>query len=175
MTGSASSLNARAAELRAEFDRAYAEPLRIDSAVRTELLAIRTRAQAFALRLSEIAGLYADRKVTPVPGGGAALLGVAGFRGAILPVYDLGALLGEPGGEAPRWLVVAATAPVALAFDAFDGQLRVTEEAILPQSERSGGAPHAREVVRTDAGARPILHLPSIINALRVEPSLKEE
>src|SRR5258707_13955236 len=54
----------RAAEFRLAFDRAFAEPLRIDTAVKDDLLAIRVGGQACAIRLSEITGLFADKKVT---------------------------------------------------------------------------------------------------------------
>ena len=86
----------RVAALRAGFDRGFAEPARPDLIVREGLLAIRVGQQAWAIRLSEIAGLFVDKRITPVPGGHAALLGIAGFRGAILPVYDLAIVLGHP-------------------------------------------------------------------------------
>ena len=174
----------RVLELRAAFDRSFAEPARLDVAVREEFLAIRLATQAWAIRLSEIAGLFVDKKITRVPGGHAALLGIAGFRGAILPVYDLAIVLGHPReGVAsvvatPRWLVVAAAAPVALAFDAFERQLRVRGDAILPQQTGHGLRSYAREFVRTKSFAGPIMHLPSVlevINAKRAEAAPLEE
>jgi purine-binding chemotaxis protein CheW len=83
----------RAAAMRLAFDRSFAEPLRPATEAVENLLAIRIGTQAYALRLAEVAGLFADRKVTPVPGGDAALVGIAGFRGAIVPVYGLHTLL----------------------------------------------------------------------------------
>src|SRR5882757_7001907 len=114
----------RAQELRRDFDRSFADPPRADTAAQEDLLAIRLGAQGFAMRLSEIAGLFADKKVTRVPSANSALLGIAGFRGAIVPVYDLQTLLGHSDGQTPRWLVIAAAAPVALAFTTFESQLR---------------------------------------------------
>ncbi len=154
----------RAAALRRDFDRSFAAPVHVVTAGREELLAIRLGAQRHAVRLSEIAGLHADKKITHVPGGDAALLGIVGFRGALLPVYDLAVLLGHPGAEAPRWLIVAAAAPVALAFAAFEGQLRVAREEIVPQAARTG---HAREVVRTRDFVGSIMHLPSVLDAIK--------
>src|SRR6202023_3988958 len=101
----------------------FAEPVRPDTTLKEDLLAVRIGTQLFAIRLSEITGLFAGKKVTPVPGGHPALCGIAGFRGAILPVYDLQILLGHCGTATPRWLVIAAAAPVALAFAVFEGQL----------------------------------------------------
>jgi chemotaxis signal transduction protein len=156
----------RAAELRLAFDRAYAEPARFDRTSKEDLLGVRIGAQAFAIRLSEISGLFADKKITPVPGSHAALRGIAGFRGVIVPVYDLQSLLGGAGAATARWLVIAAAAPVALAFEKFEGQLRVSRDAILPQPSLSQARSYTREFVRTQDFAGPIMHLPSILDAI---------
>ena len=160
-------LSGRAAELRREFDRAFAEPVRADTTAAEDLLGIEIGGQRFAIRLSEIAGLFAGKKVTRIPGGTAALLGIAGFRGALLPVYDLQALLGHPSTQAPRWLVIAAAAPVAFAFEAFVGQLRVARGDIAPRSAGSQAQSYAREYVRSQTFMGPILHLPSVLEAIK--------
>jgi chemotaxis signal transduction protein len=157
----------RAAELRLAFDRSFAEPARLETAPRGRLLAVRIATQAFAIRLSEISGLFADKKITPVPGGHPALCGIAGFRGAIVPVYDLRILLGHSGTATPRWIVIAAAAPVALAFATFDGQVRAARHAIVPQPSRAGVGGYAREFVRTRKFAGPIMHLPSVLEAIK--------
>jgi chemotaxis signal transduction protein len=154
----------RAAALRQEFDRSFADPPLIDVAAREDLLAIRLAAQEFAIRLSEIAGLFADKKITPVPSANPALLGITGFRGAIMPVYDLQSLLGLAAGRS-RWLVIAADAPVAFAFETFERQLRVTPHAITPQKEH-GKHSFARDFVRTDNVLRPIIGLSSVLDAI---------
>lgn len=157
----------RAAELRRDFDRAFAEPIRFDTVAKVDLLGIRVGTQAYAIRLSEIAGLFTGKKITRVPGSGAALCGIAGFRGALLPVYDLHNLLGQPTAQTPRWLVIAAGAPVALAFDAFVGQLRVSRDEIAPQATRPEMPSYAREVLRTRDFIAPILHLHSVLDAIK--------
>jgi hypothetical protein len=81
-----------------------------------------------------------------------------------LPVYSLQTLLGHAAAQTPRWLVIAAVAPVALAFDAFEGHLRAAADAILPQQSTMRGC--AREFIRTADAVRSILHLPSVIKAL---------
>jgi purine-binding chemotaxis protein CheW len=112
----------RAASLRAAFDRGFAEPAAV--AGRAEgFLAIRAGEHSRAVRLAEVAAIHADRRIVPLPSPSPSLLGLAGFRGAILPVYDLCALLGTSSPAPPRWLIVAAAAAVAFAFDAFDGHL----------------------------------------------------
>jgi len=170
MSGAAGRLARRAAELRRQFDESFANPFRYESAQMADFLAIRVGVEACALRLTEIAGLYADKTITPMPGGDAALLGIAGFRGTILPVYGLRGLLGRPADDTPRWLVVAAGVPVALGFEGFQGHLRVPRDAILPQqsAERRG---FAREYVRAQSLVRPIIDLPAVLAAINLRRS----
>jgi purine-binding chemotaxis protein CheW len=157
----------RAAELRLAFDRAFAEPMQLEPDARELVLSVRVGGQVLAIRRSEINALHVDKKITPVPGGHAGLLGIAGFRGAIVPVYDLRhLLLGHPGGELPRWLVIAAATPVALAFDAFEQQFRIPRGAIMPQAAGSQLRGYAREFVRSRKFAGPMLHVPSVLEAI---------
>lgn len=160
-------VSGRAAELRREFDRAFAEPFHVETAVKQSLLGISVAGQPYAIRLSEAAGVHADRKITPVPGSSPVLHGIAGFRGALLPVYDLHVLLGHATDDASRWLVVAAAAPVALTFTAFEGQLRASADEILPRSVSSDQQAYAREILRTPTFTGPILHLPSVLEAIK--------
>jgi chemotaxis signal transduction protein len=159
----------RAAELRIAFDRAFAEPLRLETDLREQVLAVRVGPQALAIRLCEIDALHADKKITPVPGGHPALRGIAGFRGTIVPVYDLRILLGHPGGKPPRWLVIAAAAPVALAFDAFEQRFRIPHGAIMPQSAGPQLHGYAQEFIRSRKFAGPMLHVPSVLEAISRE------
>jgi chemotaxis signal transduction protein len=178
MSAAPSHVTQRAAELRLAFDRGFAEPARRDTTIRASLLAVRVGAEGYALRLSEITGLFADKKITRVPGGDAALLGIAGFRGAILPVYSLQALLGHSATQVSRWLVIAAAAPVALAFEAFELQLSVPLDAILPAQSRAGTRSCVREFVRTPDFVGPVMHLPSVLDSIRTarpETAAKEE
>ena len=155
----------RAAELRREFDRSFAEPPSDEKSAARDLLAIRLKEQHFALQLSDIAGLFADKKITPVPGASGFLLGIAGFRGVIAPVYDLQRLLGCPAVRDPRWLVMAAHASVGFAFAAFDGQLRVSASAITPQQQQDMQG--LTSGVVQDAGLlRPIIELSRALKAI---------
>jgi chemotaxis signal transduction protein len=156
----------RAAELRREFDRNFTEPPSVGKSTSHDLLAIRLDEQHFALHLSDIAGLFADKKITPVPGASGFLLGIAGFRGAIAPVYDLQRLLGCSAVRDPRWLVIAASASVGFAFAAFDGQLRVPASAVTPQQNGdmhslTGGVVHHEGVLR------PIIELSLALKAIQ--------
>jgi chemotaxis signal transduction protein len=145
--------------LRDEFDDSFATPARQHDAEQSELLAVRAGGRAYALRLAQTSGLWPDRPVTPLPGPIAALLGVAGFGGAIVPVYDLAALLGHPVPERPRWLVLATGAPaLALAFHELDGHVRVPAGTIVTEAAEH---PHGclRGMVTLAGGTRPIIDL----------------
>jgi purine-binding chemotaxis protein CheW len=158
----------RAAALREAFDRSFAAVRPPDPPPVEDLLAIRIGAEPYALRLSEIAGLHPDRRITPLPGGVPSLRGIAAFRGVIVPVYDLAAWLGHPQEEAVRWLALAASEPIAFAFAVVDGHLRVAHDAIVPNRAGERAHRHVREFARVaEQAVCPIVHLPSIIDAVR--------
>ena len=157
----------RALELRRNFDRNFAEPPRSRETVALDLLAIRLGGEPYALHLAAVTGLFADKKLTRLPQAVSEFLGIAGFRGSVVPVYDLRVLLGCAGCAAPRWLIVAAESPVALAFDGFDGHLRLAQEGIARQERVDAARPHVRELARVDGLPRPIVDLASILAAIR--------
>ena len=93
----------------------------------------------------------------------------AGLRGALLPIYDLSQLLGYPKAANPRWLAVVAHAQVGLAFDQFDHHLRVPLRAIVAEAGADGTArrrPFVRHVVHGHGDVRPLIHLPSVLDAI---------
>ncbi len=152
-------------ELRRAFDRTFAEPLRERVEAFEDLLAIRVAGDPYVLRLAEVSGLFADRLVTPLPTPVAPLLGVAGVRGALVPIYDLGALLGYGVGGPRRWTVSLAQAPVGVAFETFEAHLRIPLDAIA--SDEAGARVHVRQVARTREGVRPVLNLPSVLDEIK--------
>lgn len=155
-------ISRQAAALRRAFDRGFAEPVRPPLAGTTDLLAIRLGEDPWAVPLSDVAGLHSGKRVTPLPGGPPSLLGIAGFRGAVVAVYDLPALVGLTPLAAPRWLLIAAQRRVAFAFAELDGHLRVEADQLLPLGPE-GGAAWARGFVRTEDQHRPLLHLPALL------------
>ena len=167
MSAGASTVMNRAVEMRRAFDRGFAEPTQLGQARTEDLLAIRIGAEACAIRLSEISGLFADKKITRVPGATAALRGIAGFRGTMLPVYDLPMLIGRGASPAPRWMVIGKAEPIALAFDGFERQLRVPPEAVMPQSARPGVQTCARNHLHTADFSGPIIDLASVFDVIR--------
>jgi chemotaxis signal transduction protein len=158
-------LQQQAAELRHAFDRSFAEAPRAGIEQFESLLSVRVGPDAYAIRLTEVSGLFAGRKITRLPDAAPGCLGIAGFRGSVVPVFDLRVLLGYPTADVPRWLVAAAGAPVALAFDAFDGHLRFPREAIA-RADAGGVRPHVREILRTAHAVLPIVHVTSILEAI---------
>ncbi|GAA0568718.1 hypothetical protein GCM10010172_61260 [Paractinoplanes ferrugineus] len=152
----------RITRLRTDFDRSFAQPQDSHDVEHVELLAVRAAGRPYALRLAQTAGLHPDRPVTPLPGPLPALLGLAGFVGAVVPVYDLAALLGHPAADRPRWLVMAAGTPLlALAFHDVDGHVRVAAEAIISEASGDGRRGVLRGMVALDGATRPIIDVPA--------------
>ncbi len=157
----------RAGLLREAFDASFAAPPRAAESAPVDFLAVRIGGDSFALRLSETAGLFADRKVMPVPTTVAEFRGVSGFRGVLVPIYDLGALLGYPPSDAGRWLVLAAGGMLAFAFDVFEGHIRVAADGITARRD-AGSARHIHEIARQGDRAWPVIDVPAAVEAIRV-------
>ena len=156
----------RVAELRRAFDRSFAETPVADMARLEDVLEISIGAKPYALRTSEVSGLFADRTVTPLPTTVPELVGLTGLRGSVLPVYDLGALLGHPLAEKPRWLVIAAGMAVGLAFGRFERHVRIRGDAIVRQDCPDTQVRHVREVVQLHDRARAIVSITSVLEAI---------
>lgn len=133
-------MSERAAQLRAAFDRAFADAPPGAPVAMRELLRVRIAGEPFALALTEIATIHVDVKIVAVPATARELLGVISVRSQIVPAYDLRAVLGLACELPPRWLVVVRGAPAAFAFDGFDGLVRTAEEPIAHSAALSRGA-----------------------------------
>jgi chemotaxis signal transduction protein len=165
MTDIASTLSDRAAELRRAFDQSFAEPIRAETRQTIDFISIRLTGDAHAIRMSEIAGLFTDVRITLCPSPIAELRGLAGFRGALTPVYDLAALLGYPPSSA-RWIVLAKGRDLALAFDAFDDHFRI-EPAAVASRQASSASRHVHEIARQADHAWPVIDIPSVVAAIK--------
>lgn len=160
-----------AAQLRHAFDQSFAQAPPPAAAATDDYLAIRLGADPHALRLAEIASLAPLDAPTPVPGPCPELLGLTGFRGRLVPVYDLRALLGHAAPALPRWRVIALAWPVALGFDDFEGHLRLPRQAVAAVQGQAQAPLHVREVLHTPeagAGVWPIVSLESVLETIRV-------
>lgn len=160
-----SPITAKVAELRRVFDQARAAPFSSGAEEQTEdLLAIRVSRDAYAIRVREISGLATDRRLiafpSPIPG----LLGVAGIRGALVPVYSLAMLLGyNAETERTRWLALCGTEePVALVFSDFEGYVRVPLTQLYAAEQKDVTRTHVQHVARTTDMVRAVVSIPLI-------------
>jgi purine-binding chemotaxis protein CheW len=161
-------LTSRTAELRRAFDRTFAEPPRSIAEDTESLLDIRVGADAYAVRVSELSGLFVDRMIVPMPSPVPELLGLAGLPVGIVPVYTLHGLLGHPPvSDPPRWLIVTGHGqPVGLAFDRLDRYLRLRPSDLSPSSTGTR-AVHIHEAARVTDGVRPVLSIASVLKAIK--------
>lgn len=163
---SAHALPGEAARLREAFDESFAREPAPPAVEQEDLLVVDVGGDEYALRCREIARLVADRPIVPTPAAMPALIGIAGVRGEIVPVFSLRSLLGYPPSAAPRWFVVAAgPQPAGLAFDRLEGHVRVARESLAPAptANREGNPRQLRVSVATARGARPVLEIGSLL------------
>ena len=154
----------RADALRRAFDDAFAVEAGAGIAQADDLLAIRLRDDPHLLRLADVGRLLRVGTLLRYPSSVPAWLGLAGVAGGVVPVYDLGVLLGYPPGDRPAWIAVCGAEPVALAFDAFDGQVRhVREDATADAPAAASGT----DVLRVAGEPRPVVDVAAVIERLR--------
>ncbi|MGH8667497.1 MAG: chemotaxis protein CheW [Burkholderiales bacterium] len=156
-----------AAVLADEFDRSFVAAPPEEIAHAEKAYALRLGDDPYAIRAGEIAGLFRDHRVVQLPSREPALLGVAGFRGRIAPVYDLAVLLGYPARPLPRWLLLAAGDELALAVTAFEGQLSLSHGDVAPPAEQWAGRSFIRGAVRANALLRPIVDTRLLVEEIR--------
>lgn len=151
--------------LREEFDQSFQIAAGAGGVEQLDFLVLRIAGDLYALRLSEVASLQANRTVVPVPSVLPELLGIAGFRGTLTPVYDLGALLGYSPGDALKWLVVAHwPTPIAFAFDRLSAHLRASTDRVSLAA--TGTNATIQGAVHDGRSAVPLLHLPSLVEGI---------
>jgi chemotaxis signal transduction protein len=166
---------ARAAALRRAFDRSFAEPPRAGTEEIEALLTLRVGGDAYAVKLADITGLVADRKIVSLPSAAPEFLGIAGLRGSTVPVWSLGALLGySTTRQVPRWVLLvgddASRQALGLAFEQFDGHLTIPRAAISgsPAAAPDAASPsYVEQTVRVADAQRGVLSISSITEAIR--------
>jgi chemotaxis signal transduction protein len=165
-----SQVSAQAVKLRNAFDRARASPVSSGAVEQIEnLLAIRVSGDAFAIRLSEISGLSTDKKIVAFPSPIPELLGLAGIRGRLVPVYSLAALLGySASADQGRWLALCgAEEPVGLAITDFEGHLRVPLAQVYTAEQKDVVSAHVTHVVRASDMVRAVVSIPLLIEIIQ--------
>jgi chemotaxis signal transduction protein len=178
MTEDRTVVPARVEALREDFDGSFArKPPSLPPS--DDLLEITIAARQYALRIGEVGGVFVDRIVAPLPTRVTGLLGISAIRGALLPVYDLAAMLAHATERGPhRWLAIAAGTFVGLAFERFEQYVRVRRGAIVPHDSRA--MRHVREFVKIGDRMTPIVSIASVLEAIRTRavesgPSLEEQ
>ena len=158
-----------AIELGRAFDAAFASPPAEKTQNEESFLVLRAGKDAHAVRVREIDGFAAARKIvalsSPIP----ELLGLAGLRGSLVPVYSLTALLGyaEPDGP-PRWFVLCGGAELlALAFADFDGYVELPRARVRAPGEGDPQRKHVREVIVEEHAVRAVVSVASLIESIR--------
>jgi purine-binding chemotaxis protein CheW len=118
------------------------------------------------VRVSEVTGLEAGRKIVPLPGSGRELLGLAGVKGLLVPIFSLAALLGVEGGALDaKWFVLCGQGPsIGLAFTALDGCVKVPRSSFGPAADAAAGG-HVGAVVTVGSQARGVLAISSFLAA----------
>jgi purine-binding chemotaxis protein CheW len=152
--------------LRAAFDAAFGRPAELPGRDGVPLLALRVAGDPVAVRVLETCGLLPARRIVPVPARRPELLGLAGIRGAAIPIYSLARLLGRGEDGPPRWIVLAAAGGddrVGLAVAAFERHLVVAAGDLRPAA---GGPAHAPELLQAEGGARPVLSVPALVRTI---------
>jgi purine-binding chemotaxis protein CheW len=162
----------KAAQLRAAFDHTFALPPSLASPEFEDLLTIRVAGDPYAIRLCDIAEIVTDRGIVPVPAVTPDLLGLAGIRGGIVPVFGLSSILGyDPDPGSPRWMILCGSEePIALAFSEFEGYLRLPRSALHADENLRTNGEHVKyvnQVARTPDGVRAVISIPLITAAIR--------
>lgn len=170
----------RLAELKRAFDASFAEPAELHDEARQSVLAIRAGEGRFAVRVEDLEGVEAVRRIVEVPAALPGLLGVAGIRGRLLAAYDLGALVGQAGKASPfdvkpggrprgaplRWLLLCGgDLGVGLVIDEIEALLRVPTAELVPVTPGSAGE-HIRGVLRLGSTIRGVIDVASVVDAV---------
>ena len=163
-------VDSKLSELRDAFDQSYAIPAAIQEAEQMEnLLSIRVAGHPYAIRVSEISGVVNNRKTVALPSRVPELLGVAGIRGGLVPVYSLAALLGySQDAGSTRWLAMCGSEePVSLAFSEFEGYLRVPLTQLCAAEQKDAARAHVKHVLRAVGMVRAVVSIPNLLEMIR--------
>lgn len=161
-------------QFRRAFDRSFAEPAVQLTQTTVRLIAIEVAGKPLAMEASQIAALAKVKRVVPLPSRIPELLGIAGIRGGMVPVFSLAALLEIESRSNPQWLALAKSdTAIALAFDALTGQVEVAASDIYPE-EVEGRIAFVRRLVRIGAEVRPLLDVFRVAEGIHKKAGLPE-
>lgn len=161
-------LDARVVELRRAFDQTFAARPAEASRGHVDLLALRVGGDPYVVFLRDVSGILRAPRIASVPGAPADVIGVAGVRGSVVPVFALASLLGQTVQEPPRWLLTCdIDEPLAFAVAAIDGYLQLPDSRLHTPADHAEERPHVSQVAETDAGIRPVINIAHIVAGIR--------
>lgn len=121
----------RAAALRKAFDESFARADPPAPAPVERLLLVRCGDRRALLPSARLAGVVSCPRLVPLPGGPRQLSGLAGVGGAVVSVYDIGAVLGvEPDAPGRMLAIAACDRKIGIAFDEIAALVDVPAEAL---------------------------------------------
>jgi chemotaxis signal transduction protein len=167
MTTIPGSAEARLADLRRDFDQVFAAPAAGQAQDEENLIAFRVGDDLYGLSVREITGVAVAGRLVALPSRSPGLVGLAGIRGAVIPVYSLAVILGYPkAGETVRWLALSGEKePLALALGDFEGYLRVpTSDLHVPDR---ASRTHVHQFARTGGVVRAIVSVASVMSSIQ--------
>lgn len=130
----------------------------------TGVLLVRTDGRMLGIRLADVAEIGDTGAVQLVPSSIAALRGVTTIRGRLVPLFHLGALIGEracPSGAPANTMVLAQVGGRWIAFEV-DGADAAPDEEILTTFLESAAGSWTLGAVRREDGWVPILNLDAL-------------
>lgn len=157
-------------ELRNTFDRSYSLPPSSPGTEQIEnMLAVRLSGNPYAIRVTEITGLASDKKTVAIPSPIAELLGVAGIRGSLIPIYSLAALLGYTRDMGPaRWLALCGTGDeIGLGFSDLEGYIRVPVAQVYAAGQENMTREYVQDVARVGGMVRPVISITSLVEMIK--------
>jgi chemotaxis signal transduction protein len=168
MTQATEGLAQKLAELQRAFDASFEVPALTREVDHEDMLAIQVSSGRFAVRINELAGVHAVRKIVPLPGAVLGLVGLVGVRGRLVAAYRLADLLGQaaPEGRLRWFLLCRDESQVGLAIEGIDAYLRVPKAEVHPVQGDETLGEHVSDVVRLDGVARGVLNIRSILAAI---------
>jgi purine-binding chemotaxis protein CheW len=122
---------------------------------------VRVADEHYALAVEDVLEVAELGDVTPVPGAGAAVLGVRNLRGQVLPVVDLATVFALPPAQSER-IVIAERGGLraGLAVDAVAG----VEE--LPDASEEVDSPHLVGAALADGALVGVIDVGSVLEAV---------
>lgn len=153
-------LTRRLAELRGAFDAAFSRQATVHVRKTISVLAVRAAGTSFAVRVGDLAGVQPTPRIVGAVVWPDEMLGIAGVRGRVVPVYSLGRMLGRAERDDARWLlVVGREEPIALAISDVEGLREAPADAFVPLADATE---HVREIVTVRELSLPVVDAASI-------------